>query len=107
MLKIAEIEGRVEDVITGLDGQKMVRFHGVFVGIESIIMAQVVQDSLENLTVKLVVEESYASSNEGVIKKRIQSQLGAVSVNFVYVDEIQKTQAGKFKAVISNLENAE
>jgi phenylacetate-CoA ligase len=80
MLKIAEIEGRIEDIITGVDGQKMVRFHGVFVGIESIIMAQIIQDSIEDLTVKLVVEESY---------------------------EIQKTEAGKFKAVISNLKDAE
>jgi len=33
MLKIDEIEGRVEDVLIGKLGQKMVRFHGLFVNI--------------------------------------------------------------------------
>ena len=90
-----------------MNGQKMVRFHGLFVGIESIIMAQVIQKSIDNITVKLVVDKSYSTKNENVIKERIVSQLGSVNVNFKYVEEIKKTSAGKFKAVISNIGNAE
>jgi phenylacetate-CoA ligase len=107
MLRVEEIEGRVEDVIIGLNGQKMVRFHGIFVGINAIIMAQVIQNTIDNITIKLVVDESYSTYNESVIKERIVSQLGRVNVNFKYVEEIKKTSAGKFKAVISNIGNAE
>ena len=37
--------------------------------------------------------------------ERIQSQLGEVKVDFSYVEEIEKTTNGKFKAVISYLNN--
>jgi hypothetical protein len=37
--------------------------------------------------------------------ERIQSQLGAVLVRFEYVSEIERTKGGKFKAVISNINN--
>ena len=106
MLKVDEIEGRVEDVIIGLQGQKMVRFHGIFVGIPSIIMAQVIQNTIENITLKLVVDALYMKEHEQLMVQRIQSQLGEVQVDFLYVEEIEKTKNGKFKAVISNLVNA-
>ncbi|WP_372795644.1 phenylacetate--CoA ligase family protein [Lutibacter sp.] len=105
MLKIDEIEGRIEDVIIGSKGQKMVRFHGIFVGIPSIIMAQVIQKTLNQIEIKLVVENSYETNFEKVMIDRIKSQLGEVLINFSYVNEIEKTTNGKYKAVISNLKN--
>lgn len=105
MLKIDEIEGRIEDVIIGSNGQKMVRFHGVFVGISSIIMAQVIQQRIDQIEIKLVVENSYNINSEKVMMGRIKSQLGEVLINFRYVKEIEKTTNGKYKAVISNLKN--
>lgn len=105
MLKIDEIEGRTEDVIIGSNGQKMVRFHGIFVGIPSIIMAQVIQQTLNQIEIKLVVEKSYETNSEMVMINRIKSQLGEVQINFRYVKEIEKTINGKYKAVISNLKN--
>ena len=105
MLKIDEIEGRIEDVVTNNDGKKMVRFHSVFIGIPSIIMAQVIQETLNDIVIKLVVDKAYQLVNEAVIIKRIESQLGKVAIKFLYVKEIKKTKNGKFKAVISNITN--
>jgi len=103
MLKIDEIEGRIEDVIIGTNGQKMVRFHGVFLGVSSIVMAQVIQNTRQHILIKLVVDAYYSSESEQIITKRIQSQLGEVQVDFLYVAGIERTKNGKFKAVISNL----
>jgi len=105
MLKIDEIEGRVEDVIIGSDGRKMVRFHGIFIDIPSIIMAQVIQNTLQNIQIKLVVDANYAKTSEQLIIERMESQLGAIQVDFLYVEAIERTKAGKSKAVISNLQN--
>jgi phenylacetate-CoA ligase len=105
MLKIDEIEGRVEDVIIGNNGQQMVRFHGVFINIPYLVMSQVIQLSLEKIIVKLVVEKSFDTNNEKLIKQRITSQLGDLNIIFDYVSEIERTKNGKFKAVISNLRN--
>tara|TARA_R110001583_G_scaffold145875_1_gene297879 strand:- start:1244 stop:2617 length:1374 start_codon:yes stop_codon:yes gene_type:complete len=106
MFKIDEIEGRVEDVIIGKNGQQMVRFHGVFLNIKALIMAQVIQQTAELIIIKLVVENNFDINNEQLIKERIISQLGAINIIFEYVSEIEKTKNGKFKAVISNLNNA-
>jgi len=106
MLKIEEIEGRCEDIIIGYRGQKMVRFHSVFIGISSIIMAQVIQQTLNCIEIKLVVDSSYLSTSEDLIKKRIKNQLGEdIIIKFSYVSSVKRSDSGKFKAVISNLEN--
>lgn len=105
MLKIDKIDGRIEDVITSFDGKKMVRFHSIFVDIPSIIMTQVIQQTLNCIEIKLVVDENYHTNYESVITRRIESQLGEITIKFLYVKEIEKTKNGKFKAVISNVKN--
>jgi phenylacetate-CoA ligase len=105
MLKIDEIIGRTEDVIIGANGQKMVRFHSIFTGISSIIMSQVIQKTKNKIFIKLVVDSSYKKENEQIINHRIKTQLGEVSVQYLYVDTIDKNKNGKYKAVISNLKN--
>jgi phenylacetate-CoA ligase len=103
MLMIEEIEGRAEDVVIGVNGQQMVRFHGIFINIPLLILAQVIQISLKEMIIKLVVEEQFDKNYEQVMISRLTSQLGAVSISFEYVSEIEKTKSGKYKAVISML----
>lgn len=103
MPKITEIEGRTEDVIIGLNGQKMVRFHSIFNGIASVVMAQVIQNSLTEIQINMVVDDTFQSNIETIIEQRIQSQLGAVNILFNYVDTIEKTASGKYKSVISKI----
>ncbi|WP_456423221.1 phenylacetate--CoA ligase family protein [Lutibacter sp.] len=104
MLKIEEIEGRAEDIIEGSGGQKMVRFHSIFIDIKSIIMAQVIQNSYTQLAIKLVVDNSYEKAkSEKIMLERIKSQLGEIAIEFLYVNNIAKTANGKYKAVISTI----
>jgi len=51
---VQEILGRNEDVIVGKDGRQMVRFHSVFNGMKSVRQAQVIQEDIENITIKAV-----------------------------------------------------
>lgn len=100
--KIKEIYGRNEDVILGKDGREMVRFHGVFINIDGLIMAQVIQISYTQIIIKLVVDSTYNINSEKQITARIKSQLSAIDVVIKYVDSIKNTK-GKYKAVISKL----
>ncbi|NLP58146.1 phenylacetate--CoA ligase family protein [Lutibacter sp. B1] len=102
---IEEIEGRIEDVIIGKEGQKMVRFHAIFVDIQSIIMAQVIQNSIEEIHIKLIVDNFYDASSEKIMIDRIKNQLGDVNIIFEYVSTIENSENGKYKAVISHLKN--
>ena len=54
MTVIEEIAGRIEDTITGPDGRKLVRFHGVFVDLPNVIEGQVIQHALDDFEIKVV-----------------------------------------------------
>lgn len=99
---IKEIIGRQEDVIIGVDGRKMVRFHGIFNGLNSVKQAQVVQESLDEIVLKIVVVYHDEKEKE-IMKQRVQSQLGNIKVIIEEVESITQTANGKFKAVVSKL----
>ena len=102
--KIDEIEGRIEDVIIGKDGRKMVRFHGLFININGLKSAQIIQHKLDNIEIKLIIDFTFIKDKEEeTIKNRLFSQLGTLHVKFTYVKELPRTKNGKIKAVISKL----
>ncbi len=103
MPTVKEIDGRLEDVITGPDGRQMVRFHGIFVGIPSIEKAQVIQHSLNTIELKIQNNSDLNYEEMELMKQRIVSQLGEVNVNIEQHATIEQTSNGKYKAVISKL----
>ncbi len=101
---IKEVVGRMEDVVVGPDGRQMVRFHGIFVNQPHVVEGQIIQEELDLIRVKVVPTSDFNQSDCLEIEKRIQQRLGAsVKVIVETVSEIPRTKAGKFKAVISNL----
>lgn len=100
-IKIDEIEGRTEDVITAKDGRKMVRFHGLFIDIVGLKQAQIIQEKNYNCILNLVVDSSFNKKDEKIFFDRLQSQLGNVKLDINYFDSIPREANGKFKAVIS------
>lgn len=103
MLVIEEIVGRTEDVITGPDGRKMVRFHGIFVNIPKIIKGQIIQYTISDFEIRLVCSHPLDLTERKEIHSRMTSQLGQVNVEITEVQEIPRTANGKFRAVISHL----
>ncbi|MFN7312672.1 MAG: phenylacetate--CoA ligase family protein [Bacteroidota bacterium] len=98
---IEEIVGRMEDTVTGPDGRKMVRFHGIFINIPSIIEAQVVQHTLYDYELNLVTSAPPTEEERALLIKRMKSQLGEVNVKINLIEEIPKNANGKFKSVVS------
>ncbi len=105
MTKIDEIIGRVEDVVVGVDGRKMVRFHGLFIGIKGLVQSQLVQLTYTDFEIKLIVEKLFYDKNEAetIISQRLESQIGKVAIKFDYVSVLPAGKNGKVKAVISNI----
>lgn len=103
MVVIEEIVGRMEDTIIGPDGREMVRFHGIFINIPSLIEAQVIQNTLTDFEIKMVVSRKPEEEELQLIKKRMNSQLGEINLDITIVDSIPRNAGGKFKAVISNV----
>jgi len=101
---IEEIVGRVEDVVIGNDGREMVRFHGIFVNLTTVGQAQVIQEKLGELLIKIVpVGLKVSDEEKQIMRNRVVSQLGDIKVDIEEVKEIPLTSNGKFKAVISKV----
>jgi len=101
---LAEVVGRVEDVLIGPDGRRVTRFHGVFYEIPGLVEAQVVQRTTRRFTVRVVVTEQFDEAGAAVIVARMIDRLGsAAEVDVAPVDSIPRTAAGKFRAVVSEL----
>jgi phenylacetate-CoA ligase len=105
---LEEVVGRLEDTIYGVDGRRMVRFHGIFVNQPNIAEGQIVQDSLTRIRARVVVKPDFNSQDEQEVIARIQQRLTtAMQVTVERVDQIERTKAGKFRAVVSNLSQQE
>ena len=100
---IDEIIGRVEDKVVGPDGREMVRFHGVFVDVPYLIAAQVIQEELDWIRLRLVTEAGFGRAEETTLCERLRSQLGDIRVTLEKVAELPRNANGKVPAVISKL----
>jgi phenylacetate-CoA ligase len=100
---VKEIVGRSEDIITGPDGRQMVRFHGIFIDLPNVIEGQVIQHSTSRYTVNISTVTGLTDVEKNTIIKRMCSQLGEVNIHIVELDNIPRSANGKFKAVISEM----
>lgn len=101
---IKEVVGRIEDVVVGPDGRQMVRFHGVFVNQPHVREGQVIQEALDFIHVKVVPSGDFGQEDVNEIIHRVQQRLGkSVKVIVESVNDIPRTKAGKFQAVISKM----
>jgi phenylacetate-CoA ligase len=101
-----ELVGRLEDTVVGPDGRETVRFHGIFVGLPHVIEGQVIQETLTRFRLRLVVEQDFNDRDRHVIYKRFQERLGAIELEIELVNQIERTERGKFRAVISKVKRS-
>jgi len=101
---LKEVVGRVEDVVVGPDGRQMVRFHGIFTAQPHVVEGQIIQDALDHICVRLVPSSGFDRKDEIDITARVQQRLGKdVRVTVEIVEFIPRSASGKFKAVISKM----
>ena len=105
---LKEVVGRIEDAVVGPDGRRVRRFHGLFVDQPHVREGQVIQEDASVIEVRVVVSDGFGERDAQEIAARVQQRLGTqVSVRVQVVDSIPRTQAGKFRAVVSLLDGQE
>lgn len=97
------IEGRVDDVLFTSDGRRIGRLDPVFKSDFAIREAQIIQDHLDHLTVRVVAAPGYDVRTAETIREQLQKRFGRVEVMVELVDQIPRTNNGKFRAVVCNL----
>jgi phenylacetate-CoA ligase len=100
---LRELVGRVEDRVVGPDGLETVRLDWTFKGLENVLEGQIVQETIEEFTVRVVAPRGLTQSEQKAITNRLRERLGPVRVKIECVPAIERTARGKFRAVISNV----
>lgn len=101
---ITDIQGRTEDYIITPEGLKLKRFDYLFKDTIDIQECQVVQERLGHIIFRIVKRATYSLKTEQHIEKNVHEMISPTIIcHFEYVSEIERTSAGKFKAVVSKL----
>lgn len=104
---MGKIEGRNDDVLFTRDGRRIGRLDPIFKNNFSLIEAQLIQESLNKITVKFVPADNFSERDEKDLSNRIRERLGDVEVKLEKVLQIPRTERGKFRAVVCNLSKEE
>ena len=100
---LSELVGRLEDTVVGSDGRELVRFHGIFLDLPHVREGQVIQETLTRFRIRLVVSEGFSEAENAIIRERMETRLGKITLEIELVDSIERTERGKYKAVISRV----
>jgi phenylacetate-CoA ligase len=101
---IERIEGRVEDYVRTPDGRLVGRLDHLFKDAHHVREAQIVQTKLNELVLRVVRSDGYCTDDEKIIRAEARQRLGdSMRVRFEYVNAIERTAAGKFRFIVSQL----
>jgi len=99
------IIGRTVDYIITPEGEKISQFTKLFRDIDGVKNGQIVQDKIEEITLCLVVDNTYNKKAEKIIINNARGTLGnTIRINIKYVEQIERSNNAKFKFILSSLD---
>lgn len=101
--RLLSIEGRSDDVLYTRDGRPVGRLDPVFKAAGSIAEAQIVQETVDRIRVRLVPTTGFRAAHGQAIAAELRGRMGPIEVVLEEVAEIPRSANGKFRAVISQL----
>jgi phenylacetate-CoA ligase len=105
--RLLRVEGRNDDILWTRDGRRVGRLDPVFKAGLHLKEAQIVQQSLDRVLVRLVPAAGYSEADERLITGQLKDRLGDITVGFETLDLIPRESNGKFRAVVCRLTDAE
>lgn len=99
---LERIIGRVDDYVQTLDGRKIGRLDHIYKKLSNIREGQIVQTAPDECVVKIVKSGPDVVIDEASLVKNFQERVGSdMKIRLEYLDRIEKGANGKFKAVVS------
>ncbi|AAM04488.1 phenylacetate--CoA ligase family protein [Methanosarcina acetivorans] len=102
---LKEVMGRQQEILQTPEGKFIYGglFSRIFWEIDGVKEFQIIQKKLNLITIKMVLEENFDENQLDIIRKIIKSKSEQWEIEFLYVDEIERTKAGKYKFILSEL----
>ncbi len=103
---LGSIDGRTQDMVLTPDGRQAMRVETVFYGLP-VRQSQVVQERLNQLTVRLAPGPGFNAEHEQEIVERLRERIGDVQIDIERVEQVPRSANGKVRHVVSKLSAAE
>lgn len=101
---VNRIYGRIDDYVKTVDGRKIGRLDHIFKGVRNIAEGQLIQNSLDEVTLRIVPFEAFTEKDKARLLDGVHERLGKeMRIKFDVVAHIPRTSAGKFRSVICNV----
>ncbi|MCE9786735.1 hypothetical protein [Shewanella chilikensis] len=103
---ILGVDGRIDDFVLLPNDQRVMRFDYLFKDTYEVVEAQVVQNERNTLDIRAVLvnggdKQAFETKVEGHFREYISKDM---KLRFTYIDEIERSSTGKFKAVVNKLD---
>jgi phenylacetate-CoA ligase len=103
---ISGVTSKADDIVTTPDGRFIspVVFEHPFKPLRTVIESQIIQEDREHLRIRIVKSPGYSDQDTDHVIREIRHRIGAgMEIEIEFVDQIERTSAGKFRRVISNV----
>ena len=101
---LLRIEGRVDDYVVTPEGRRIMRFDYLFKETHGIRAAQVVQDKVGEIVIRVVLEPGTAAAELDMVRRLVAEWISPrLEVRFEVMDELPRRSNGKLQAVVSHL----
>jgi phenylacetate-CoA ligase len=104
---LKELVGRSVDVLITPEGKNVHGWFFLYIFWEyckGVKEYQVVQEKLNEIVIKIVPEEDFDEKQLDKIREIVRTRSEGWNIEFMFVDEIERTGAGKYKFIINELE---
>ena len=101
---VEKIQGRVDDIIVTPDGRHVGRLDHVFKDLLNVVEAQIVQERLDAILVRLVKRPEFGAEDMKTLERELRLRLGTkTKLEYEFLERIPREPNGKFRAVISKV----
>ena len=101
---VKSIDGRIESYVITPDGRRLGRLDFLFKETHKIREAQLLQDEISKLRIRIVKTDNYNQKDEVKLKESINKFIGEqIELVFEYIDKIPREANGKFRQIVSKL----
>ena len=98
-----KILGRNDDILITQDGRKVVQIDGLFSSDLNILNGQIIQKTHTDFLIKVVPAAGWNEQSVLALKANFSERIQDVNIEIQVCDEIEKTWAGKFRVIKSDI----
>jgi len=105
---VTELDGRLEDYVLLKNGARLGRLDHIFKDMINIREAQIYQNRLDGIIIRIVCGEGYTDSDERQLLAETRKRVGDdTEVAFEYVERLERSRTGKLRLVVSELSSGQ